>query len=82
MELSNKTRDQLQFATLIIGIIIILGIIALAVYMFINVQEIKLLNSNVCDLCESWTGGNCIPSGSLGLENNLGGITWDFGNLS
>ena len=82
MELSNKTRDQLQFATLIIGIIIILGIIALAVYMFINVQEIKLLNSNVCDLCESWTGGKCIPSVSLGLENNLGGITWDFGNLS
>lgn len=53
------SQESFKKITLWMGIIIILGIVALAIYMFINVQEIKLLNSNVCALCQEWTGATC-----------------------
>jgi hypothetical protein len=42
------------------GIFMILGLIIIGVKIFYNVEEIKLMNSNVCALCEKWTGGKCL----------------------
>jgi hypothetical protein len=57
------SQEAFKRITLWMGVLIILGIIGIAIYMFINVQEIKLLNSNVCELCQEWTGAQCIKLG-------------------
>ena len=63
--------ETFQKITLWMGIAMLLGIVIIGVIIFNNIEEVKLLNSNVCDLCEKWTGARCVKTGSLSMGNDF-----------
>jgi hypothetical protein len=54
----QKGMDVLRILLFIIAIIILVVLVT-------NINEVKILNSNVCALCQNWTGATCIAKDIL-----------------
>jgi hypothetical protein len=58
----NNLLNNKNFQKMIDVIRILLFVIAIVILIVLicNIEEVKILNSNVCDLCMKKTGATCI----------------------
>lgn len=67
-ETPEKKENWFKRNLWLIDLVLIVVILLVGYYVYSNVEEIKLLEGDVCKLCMLKTNSTCFPTGSINIK--------------